>query len=312
MRRIGTLDNHVEAQRFHAFLLTVGIESQVDNDGSSCEVWIKDEDQLQAAMEHLEEFRHNASGAKYVSAEQEAKKIEKEKLEKARKARENVVTVRQSWGSPNAPKRRPVTLALVFSCIVIGLLTGLISGSIQYNDITNTLLFTEARAPRDASFQELSDVATYSLKKGEVWRLITPIFLHGSILHIAMNLYMLFWLGSQVENALGSWKYLGLIVFCALLSNCAQAFLENPNFVGISGVVFGLFGAAWMLSMYKPESGVFISSGMVMFAILWIVLGFAGILDQLFGGNTSLANWAHLGGLIAGMIFCGARHWLKT
>ena len=73
--------------------------------------------------------------------------------------------------------------------------------------------------------------------------------------------------------------------------------MVGPNFGGLSGVVYGLLGFCWIHSFLNPNKPALVSTAIVGFMLIWLVLGFA---DVLFVG---MANWAHLGGLLSGMVF---------
>ena len=129
------------------------------------------------------------------------------------------------------------------------------------------------------------------------WRWFTPMLLHFSLTHLVFNLAWWLYLGRQFEQRLGSATLLGITLFIALLSNTAQLIMVNPQFGGLSGVVYGLFGYFWITGIINPAQRLHISNGLVGFMLLWLVLGFFDVLW------VSMANWAHLGGLVAGM-FC--------
>lgn len=129
----------------------------------------------------------------------------------------------------------------------------------------------------------------------QVWRWFTPMLLHFSLTHLVFNLAWWLYLGRQFEQRLGAVTLLNVTLSMALVSNAAQYFMVNPNFGGLSGVVYGLFGYFWIAGRLNPAQGLYISPGLVGFMLLWLVLGFFDVLW------VSMANWAHLGGLLAGM-----------
>lgn len=129
----------------------------------------------------------------------------------------------------------------------------------------------------------------------QLWRWFTPMLLHFSLTHLVFNLAWWFYLGRQLEQRLGSLTLLNISLTVALLSNAAQYFLVGPQFGGLSGVVYGLFGYFWLSGRLNPAQGLQLSSGLAGFMLLWLVLGF---MDVLW---VSMANWAHLGGLLAGL-----------
>lgn len=131
---------------------------------------------------------------------------------------------------------------------------------------------------------------------GEVWRLITPIFIHYTFIHILFNMLWLFDLGTEIENRKGS-PHIGLLVgVLALLSNLAQYFWDGPGFGGMSGVVYGLLGYVWVQGKLNPRSGLILHQQIVFMMLAWFVICWLGLVG-------SIANMAHTAGLIGGIGF---------
>lgn len=126
---------------------------------------------------------------------------------------------------------------------------------------------------------------------GQWWLLITAGFLHGSIIHLLFNAYILWVIGSQLENIVGSFKFT-IIYFFSLSGGSLASYLFSPfgsYSVGASGAIFGIMGA--MLIVGRKHN-LDISQITTLVAIN-VVLGF------VFSG----IDWrAHLGGLAAGVI----------
>ena len=80
------------------------------------------------------------------------------------------------------------------------------------------------------------------VRHGEIWRLFTPILMHGDFLHIFFNMLWLRDLGSMIEGRQGTWLFALQVLVFALISNMVQYILSGPSFLGMSGVVYGLFG----------------------------------------------------------------------
>ena len=142
---------------------------------------------------------------------------------------------------------------------------------------------------------------TTTLMSGQWWRLITPIFLHFSVMHIAFNAAMFWFFGQRIESRHGIMPLLLLVITCGLSSNLVQYFsgpLTGIVFGGLSGVIYGLVGFCWVRAK-EMHDGYGIPSGIYGFMIIWLLLGYTGIFNSLIG---TLANGAHAGGLIAGMI----------
>jgi membrane associated rhomboid family serine protease len=126
---------------------------------------------------------------------------------------------------------------------------------------------------------------------GELYRLLTAAFLHGSILHLALNMYALFLFGPPLEAALGRTRFTALYLISALGGSAASYAFSNPGqpSLGASGAVFGLLGAFLVLNrrLGRDTSGVLV---------------FLGI-NLAFGVLAANIDWrAHLGGLLAGVL----------
>ena len=80
------------------------------------------------------------------------------------------------------------------------------------------------------------------IRQGQIWRLITPIFLHRDFLHILFNMAWFFLFGKQLDLKIGNKKMLILVLLIAIASNTAQYIMSGPYFIGISGVVVGVGG----------------------------------------------------------------------
>ena len=134
-----------------------------------------------------------------------------------------------------------------------------------------------------------------AIADGEIWRLVTPAFVHLDWLHIVFNMYWTFVFGSLIEDRRGTLK-LGLMVLAiAVISNIVQAAFEHPNFGGMSGVVYGLFGYAWTRGRLEPTSGLYLRSDIAFWMMGWFVL-------CAIGAIPNVANWAHGVGLVCGVV----------
>ena len=132
-----------------------------------------------------------------------------------------------------------------------------------------------------------------SIRAGQYYRLITGIFLHGSIMHMLLNCYSLYVIGSQLESFLGKIKfaiiYLISGIFGALFS---MIFGGNYASIGASGAIFGLMGSLVYFGYhYRVYLGSVIKSQIIPLIVVNLLFGFLG---------TGIDNSAHIGGLIGG------------
>ncbi len=145
--------------------------------------------------------------------------------------------------------------------------------------------------------------------KGEVWRFLTPALLHGSLLHLLFNLGLLWLVSRQIELCIGVFRLALLFVLTALFSNTCQYLMGGPIFVGLSGVVAGMVGFIWMRQKRAPWEGYPLPRSLVRFILFFIfalcALDFISFLLRFFSLanlSTEVANSAHVGGLLAGIV----------
>src|SRR5579862_777250 len=126
---------------------------------------------------------------------------------------------------------------------------------------------------------------------GDWWRLITAAFLHANILHIATNMYVLWIIGSHVEEYLGRTRFVALY-FVAGLAGSAGALVATPLAVtvGASGAIFGILGA-WLIIEWQTTGRL---AGN---ALTWIVINLA-----LSIAIPGISIGGHMGGLIGGIL----------
>lgn len=131
----------------------------------------------------------------------------------------------------------------------------------------------------------------------EVWRFVSAIFLHGSIVHIISNLFALALFGTILEGFIGGRKFL-LVFFASGIAANLVAVNFYPSSLGASGAIYGILGA---LIIIRPLMAVWVYGlPMPIFiaGILWIIGGIMGIFMPSETGHI-----AHLSGIGIGMIF---------
>lgn len=133
--------------------------------------------------------------------------------------------------------------------------------------------------------------------QGQVWRFFTPIFLHGSILHIGFNMYALYIIGPTLERLYGHQRYIALYILSGIAGNIFSfIFTPNPS-LGSSTAIFGLLSAeAIFLYRNREIFGRAAQRGLIQ------IVGIAAV-NLLIGLSPGIDNWGHVGGLVGGTLF---------
>ena len=207
--------------------------------------------------------------------------------------------------SATSLKQVPVTLLLILICLLLvpvtfglGYGNGYDSGNGEWNSLLRQLLFLPSeQSGSRLYFLPLSQV----LSSGEVWRFFTPMFLHFGWVHLVFNLLWVWEVGRRIERVNGSLLLILLVCLASLVANLSQFFMSGTAlFGGMSGVVFGLLGYSLVWSRLVPERATGLPPGIYIFMLVYLLVGVTGVMD--LAGLGKIANGAHLGGLIAGLV----------
>lgn len=177
------------------------------------------------------------------------------------------------------------------------------------------------------------DLALYPLAVthgAQMWGLVTHMFLHAGILHLAGNMLFLWIFGDNLEDQMGHLPFLGFYLACGLIAAGAQI-AANPDewvpMVGASGAIAGVMGG-YLLMFPRAKVDVvaiiiilikiFTIPAWVMLAVWFGVQIFSGY--AMHGGDAGVAYWAHAGGFVAGLILAvplflrrgGTAFWART
>ncbi len=283
MRLIGHLKTEETARTLSDFLYVQGLENHIEHDTSDgWGIWIRSEDHIEEANAWLASYRQNPEDPQFKKAFAQAQKL--------RQQREKEDAAYAKKVKPRAEVLR--SLATVgFGLLTLSLIAvSLLVFALQYYVPETVMLLVLSRAAGGLQ----------AVLHGEVWRLVTPIFLHFGILHILFNMLWLRDLGSMIEGHQGAFK-LGLLVLgVASFSNLAQYLVNGYSlssadvFGGMSGVVYGLMGYIWMRGRFDPASGLFLHPQTVIMMGVWAAVCLTGVLGPV-------ANTVHFAGLGLGM-----------
>lgn len=204
-----------------------------------------------------------------------------------------------SWivSTRNAVMRYPTLILMTIATLVLYPATWAYTDHDEIGSWLPSLTFVDVTEPP----RERLDALAMLAYDGEWWRLITPAFLHFSLLHLGFNLAVVLGFGLRIERTAGSLALAFAAVSIAVCSNLVQ-FLATPNgwFGGLSGVAYGLIGYVvarariepWVRAWHTPPA-------LVISLATFLVLMTTG-LTELFG--LYIANAAHWAGLVFGAL----------
>lgn len=308
MRRLCILPDLEAAERLANLLGVHGVATDLRADlTAGAAVWVLEEDRLPTAREIFAAFQADPLQEPHPTS---------------------AVAPQPTVGSQSRPvaldrsiwRRLPVTLGLIVASLAVGAMTRLREGPTEAGSVFSIAPYFgsdgESWKPEDG----LS-----AIRSGQVWRLVTPIFLHFGPAHLLFNMLWLWTLGGPIELRLGSVRLLLIVLAVAVASNLAEYWLNfgfdlglkkgivtdigvkpSPWFGGMSGVVFGLFGLIWMRARLVPGSGLAMPRDTVVWMLMWLLVCTTGLVGPV-------ANVAHGVGLLTGMtIGVAPRLWRRA
>lgn len=300
MREIGKLDRESDAQLFSDYLYGRDIENQAEqNRDGSWSLWVVSEEQMDEAEKELERFLADPSDPVYESGAKLGRARYAQKARELARSRDQIIDVRTQFHKMRRPRVGPLTAALISLSVVVTAAHYLPLG---FNPFELFLIsaYRLAEPPLSGGAIYLPEIA-----HGQLWRLVTPIFLHFGLLHILFNMMWLASLGGEIEQKEGTLYFGAQVLLLAVTSNFGQFLVNGPLFGGMSGVVYGLFGYVWIRHRQDPSSGYYLDQPTVVMMIAWYFL-------CLFGLIGNVANTAHTVGLLGGIAWGGLAHWYKS
>jgi GlpG protein len=317
MRQIGTIADKDQVDRLADYLLTLNITTRVDpSSKGGYVVWARREEQVDRAKDELARFLEAPDDPKYQGASQTARDLRKKADRLERQHAKNTVDLRGRWAY-RPPAKCVVVLALIVASVLVAVRSNvgedkealkpfLIQPEFSLVDVIDPQIGAELRREMDRRGihpEGFGGERLSAVRKGEIWRLVTPIFVHFGPIHLLFNMFMLYDLGGLIELRRGHLKLALLVLVAAVISNfCQYMYEHNPLFGGMSGVNYALFGFVWMKSKFSPEEGMLLRPDTVLMMIAWLFICLGGAVGHV-------ANTAHFVGLAVGIVAGVAPHW---
>ncbi|RUO50323.1 rhomboid family intramembrane serine protease [Pseudidiomarina aquimaris] len=272
MQKLLVTRNAEMMKRLHTYLQRRGIPVTVSEHGNQLELWLTQSSYSALAKDLINEFK----------ADPDAAEAELESAPAATQPAKVSASMTQQL------LQQAGLVTIIFAALV-SLIFALLNTQLA------TAVFDSLR---------ISDTFT-DLPWNQPWRFLTPVLLHFSLLHFLFNVFWWWYLGGRFERFYGSTYLLIALVFCGVFSNVMQFMVSGPYFGGLSGVVYGLFGLAVVVSWQRPRHPLFLPMGLIAFMLVWLLLGYTDLLW------VSVANTAHSAGLIAGLVLGVALRYIE-
>jgi rhomboid protease GluP len=188
-------------------------------------------------------------------------------------------TVDSNRSPPDVTTEPWVTRVAIAACVVIFL------GLAMQNDYKSWATLTKfGYLPADAIW------------KGAYWGLITCVFVHFELWHIAFNVYWLWALGSRMERAIGSLRFLAFFLLSAFVSSSFELAIAGATGIGASGVGYAIFGFTWQARHRYPQFQQVLTPQIIRLFLGWLV----GCVVVTYLHVWNIGNAAHVSGLIFG------------
>jgi rhomboid protease GluP len=187
--------------------------------------------------------------------------------------------------------RLPVTFGLIAACVAVYVLVAAVGVEVG-------IPFNVGIVRQPGEVLSLGALVPALVAQGEVWRLLTSIFLHSGFAHLAMNMISLYFLGSFAEIYFGRARFFALYFISGIAGGLAYLYFGSftDSAVGASGAIFGLVGGVFGFAI---RQGMFSLQNPIIGQLLFLTA------INLFLGATipNVSNTAHIGGLVGGLVF---------
>ncbi|MEX0618647.1 MAG: rhomboid family intramembrane serine protease [Pseudohongiellaceae bacterium] len=271
MIKAASLDIDVNLKDFSTYLDQQGIEHRIIEESGSQVIWASNQPFADTIVKLLDQWQTGEIRFENRASPTTLRPLRATGL------------VNRLW---HAIFASPVTLGLMIISLVVAVVSQLGYAAHRVDFLFYPLLASDSLPALLAGIDSL----------GELLRTLAPMFLHFSELHIVFNLLWLWYFGKQLERVQPSWLFLGIVLLLAFVSNTTQYMYSNQaNFGGMSGVVYGLVGYAWLINTLVPGYRLMLNNAMFGFFVVALV-----VMEVVAG--SWIATAAHIGGLLTGLL----------
>lgn len=340
MRLVATFNSKENAETFSHYLKVHHIDCQIEDHGKKVEVWVLDEDKVAHAKEYLEKYA--TADAEPLSPPKK-KKMRYGRLRLGNKAPwtrlcilacvfiyfTSLFQLKELFKEENRrfifPVLSPIQQVLIYDYpdslkkAMEFTLDYPITDETKFQDLPpegrKLYLDVENNPPWPGLYGMIvnergGDQPLFtSIRNFEVWRTITPIFLHANLLHILFNMLWLWLFGKMMEVNLSGLRYLSFIMITAIITNTLQYLMTGPLFMGFSGVICAMGGYIWERKRVAPWEIYLIDKNTFRFLALFIfgmltlqMIAFFLQILHIASLPIQIANTAHISGLILGVV----------
>lgn len=274
MRKLTTREDHREAQFLRDALIGGQVPASLKPEGDGeYGVWVHDDSHMELAEELLGAFVLDPRDPRIAELAARASVTRRARTAEEREAQRRVERAQH--------EQQRLRTAPMVGTVSLGMIV--LSGIVAY--------FTEM----GETHEDLFAFQWGAVLRGEWWRLVLPVFFHMDGLHLFFNILWVHQLGSAIEYHFRSRYLLAQALLFGVGGVLAEGFITSIPAMGLSGVVYGMLGFVWVRGRLDPRSPIVPAQSTVVIMLVWMLLGFVGVLR--------MANWAHAGGLVLGMLW---------
>ncbi len=203
-----------------------------------------------------------------------------------------------------SPRGCPVVLSVILLAVVVSVVWGFPSNWIEWSQF-DSIAICRITMLRNDTVSIPADLLQ-QVKQGQIWRLLTPAVIHLGFVHLAVNIFLVYFLTAPVETEIGSWRAFAILLLIVSFSNLIQAFYSDLPFGGLSMIWCGILGYRALYRWFDPSSPLALRSWLVWLGLIGIGVGLLSGLDYFADRRPHwlprIANAAHVTGLVVGAL----------